>query len=189
MLYGQGKPNVLLAFTHDDLARSVEARAFVVALGWDSEEENAQITAMELDEISGRILHVDFNRIDLSETITATVPFDFHGEAAGVKEGGVMDVHLREVSVECLPMAVPERIRIEVSELVIGDDVRLGQIEFPEGVTPLEDAETVVLSVTFQAVEEEEEVAEEAAEEAAAEPEVIGREEKEEEEEPQEESG
>jgi large subunit ribosomal protein L25 len=69
------------------------------------------------------------------------------GEAVGVHEGGVLERHLREVEIECLPSNVPDGIEVDVSALEIGDMIHAGELTPPEGVTVLTDADTAVISV------------------------------------------
>src|SRR4249920_3428095 len=81
------------------------------------------------------------------EMITLAVEVHAVGEAPGVKAGGVIEHHLRDVEVECLPSNVPEGIQLDVSELEIGDMLRVSDIVAPEGVTVLTDPATPVISV------------------------------------------
>ena len=73
------------------------------------------------------------------------------GEAPGVKTGGVIEHHLREVEIECLPGDVPEQITADVGELELGDMLRLADITAPSGVTFLTDLTTPVISVVTPA--------------------------------------
>jgi large subunit ribosomal protein L25 len=83
------------------------------------------------------------------------------------------------VEVECLPEAIPDSIEVEVSHLEIGDAVRVKDVEFPQGLTPLSNPESVLVAVVPPTEEPEEE--EELLEEVVTEPELISREEEEEE--------
>jgi len=172
VLYGRNEPNVMLTLDRKSTESLLEEHTYIASIGWDGHEENAQIRAVQYDALGDTILHVDLMRISLTEVITVSVPLETHGQAAGIEEGGVLDIVLHELQVECLPTAIPEEIRVEVSELDIGDDLRISDLPFPEGVRPLDDPDTVVVVVTPpQEIEEE-------AEEALgveAEPEVIGR--------------
>jgi large subunit ribosomal protein L25 len=120
-------------------------------------------------------------RISLTEAVTVSVPVETHGDAAGVEEGGILDVIMHELEVECLPTAIPEKVRVEVADLGIGDSVRVADMVLPEGVVATAEPEAVVVVVAPPAEEEEEEVA--GLAEEGLEPEVIGREEEEAEEE------
>ena len=131
----------------------------------------------QLDPIRDELLHVDFYRVALDRIITVSVPVILKGEALGVKQqGGLMDFVHREVAIECLPAEIPEHLEVDVSELMIGQGVRLR--ELLEGVvwTPVSAPDTLLVHVVAPKAEvtEEEEAAEaEAAIGEQAEPEVI----------------
>ena len=150
-------------------------RAMIVQVNWDGEQESAQIKEVQYDALGDDIVHVDFVRISLTEAVTVSVPVEPHGDAVGVEQGGMLDVRLHDLEVECLPTAIPEKLRVEVAELDIGDILRVSDVEFPEGVRPTAHPEAVVLTIVrpIEVVEEEDEVP---PEDLAAEPEVIGRE-------------
>jgi large subunit ribosomal protein L25 len=120
--------------------------------------------------VKGLIMHVDLQEVRLDQPIHATVPLHIHGEPVGVKEGGVLSQVTTEVNVEALPMEVPEHLEADVSEMAIGDTLRLSALTPPEGVTLLDDLEeTVIATVTQQMREEEPEPVEGEEGEAAAE--------------------
>jgi large subunit ribosomal protein L25 len=128
------------------------------------------------DKIRGHVIHIDLQEVRLDQTIQATVTVHLIGgeDAPGVREGGVLSQPLREIQVEALPLEVPEHIDLDVSHMVVNDTLRIGDIQVPDGVTLLDDPETVVATVTAptrevepEPVEGEEELAE--GEEPAAE--------------------
>ena len=133
----------------------------------------------QLDPIVNDLLHVDFYRVAMDQVIKVSVPVILKGEAVGVKqEGGLLDFVNREVEVECLPADIPEHLEVDVSELTIGQGVRLR--ELIEGVkwTPVSSPDALLVHVVAPKaeVEEEPEVVAEGeagAEGEAAEPEVI----------------
>lgn len=100
--------------------------------------------------VTGNMLHVDLLRVDLSERITATVVLDLVGadDAPGVKAGGVLEQVTRELNIEALPNAIPDLLHHDVSAAEIGDTITLDAITAPEGVTLLDDPETVIVTVT-----------------------------------------
>jgi large subunit ribosomal protein L25 len=99
------------------------------------------------------------------QAIQTQVVVELVGESAGVKEGGVLSQINREVNVEALPMEVPDRLELDVSRMVIGDSMRLSDLRVPEGVTLLDDPETVLATVSPPTKIEEPEVVEEELEE------------------------
>src|SRR5439155_22308485 len=95
------------------------------------------------------------------------------GESHGVKEGGVIEHHLWEVKLECLPTDVPDRIEADISALGIGDVLRVSDLSLPSSVTVLSDTEETIVSVVpppILRVEEEDEAAEVAEAEAEGAP-------------------
>ena len=178
VLYGRDEPNVLLKLKEEDLEDVLEQHAFIVELQWDTKSQPAQIKELQVDQLEDVVLHADFARISMSEKIEVSVPLDVIGEPAGVSEGGVLEMQQMEVTVECLPVSVPESIEMDVSELEMGDALHVRDLELPAGITVLDDPERVTAAVVSPTEIEEEE---EAPEEMFAEPEVISREEEEEE--------
>lgn len=114
------------------------------------------------------IVHVDFHTIDLAEKVEAHVPLVFKGQAKGVAEdGGIFEVHLREVVVECLPTQIPEHIDVDISELTIGRSLHVSDLVIPAEATLVTAPEEVAATVVAPKVEE---VPAPAAPEAAAVP-------------------
>lgn len=123
------------------------------------------------DPLRGHITHVDLQEVRLDQPIHATVTVELVGESPGVKAGGVLTQLVREVTVEALPLAVPDRLTLDLSGVGIGDSLYAADLQVPEGVRVLDDPETILASVVAprRGVEAEEvEAVEEAAEAAAA---------------------
>ncbi|MCE2542739.1 MAG: 50S ribosomal protein L25 [Acidobacteria bacterium] len=130
------------------------------------------VKEFQVDPVSNELLHVDLYRPPLDRAITVNVPVTLVGEAAGVKQqGGLVDFVQRDVQVECLPTEIPEHIEVDVSDLMIGQGVRLR--DKLEGVTwkPVSDPDTLLVHVVAPKVEAEpvEAEAEAEAEDAPAE--------------------
>jgi large subunit ribosomal protein L25 len=128
--------------------------------------------------VKGSPLHADFQEISMERKIRVEVPLLLSGEPTGVKDkGGILEHALRQLSVECLPLSIPDRIVLDVTALDIGDTLHVRDVTVAEGVRILDDGARVVASVLAPKAEE---VAEVAEEEKPAEPEVVGKKEKEE---------
>ena len=142
-----------------------------------SDDHHTMIRELQVDPIDRRILHIDFQRIDLTEKVTVKVEIDVVGIAAGVKnDGGILDFVTREVEVECLPTQIPDKLSLDVSALLIGQHLEAKDLTLPDGVVLIEEPNRVIVSVSVAKAEEEAPAAEGAlAEGAPAEPEVIGR--------------
>lgn len=127
----------------------------------------------QLDPIKGDLLHVDMVRIGRDHKLKVRVPIHVTGEAKGVKvQGGVFEFLLREVEVECLPDDIPDTVIIDVTELMIGKNLRVTDLPLGPKVKILTEANRVVAHVVALKVEEEKPV-EEVAAAAPAEPELI----------------
>jgi large subunit ribosomal protein L25 len=121
--------------------------------------------------VSRRVLHLDLHAVVESEVIHAHVPIESFGEPVGVKQGGgILDQSLRALEIECLPRALPEVIRVDVSHLKLNDALHVRELVLPEGVKTKADGGLTVFAVHEPAVVVEPVVAEVAA---PTEPEAI----------------
>ncbi len=140
------------------------------------------IVDWQFDPLKDTLLHADLKRIDLNERITVKVPVVTQGDPKGVKiQGGIHEVVTREIEIECLPNDIPEQFTVNVSELMIGQSIRAGEIPMSESMKLISPADAVISHVVSLRAEETT-VAETGTEApAAAEPEVIKKGKKEEE--------
>ncbi|MDP3804876.1 MAG: 50S ribosomal protein L25 [Candidatus Omnitrophota bacterium] len=129
-------------------------------------DKTVLIKEIQRQPVRDTILHVDFNEISLTETLKVNVPLVSRGEAVGVKiDGGVLEHVIRELQIECLPTAIPEKIEADVSSLKIGDAIHVKDVKIPEGIKVLNDPELIAMIVKPPKVEApKEEVAEESVE-------------------------
>jgi large subunit ribosomal protein L25 len=113
-------------------------------------------------------LHIDFVRVLMDAKVKVRVAIEVVGVARGVKEeGGILDFVTREVEIECLPGDIPEHLPLDVTELAIGDALRIASLKAPAGIAIVDDPEKVLVHVTHPMKEEEPAAA---TAEAAAEP-------------------
>jgi large subunit ribosomal protein L25 len=118
---------------------------------------------VQRDHIRGQFLHVDFLRINRDEKIGVEVPIHLVGESHGVKEGGVVEHHLWNLHLECLPQDVPPSIEADISSLGINESLKVSDLEIPDKLTLLTSPDEVIVSVVPpQVLRVEEEVAAEA---------------------------
>ncbi|MDD5560360.1 50S ribosomal protein L25 [Candidatus Methylomirabilis sp.] len=129
---------------------------------------------LQRDPVRGEPLHADFLEISMKRKIRVQVPLRIVGEAVGVKlKGGILEQHLREVSVECLPGAIPSHIQVDVGHLDLGHAIHVRELTVGGDIKILEDPARPVVAVLIQRVAAEEVAA--AAEEKPGEPEVVGK--------------
>ena len=152
-------PAVLYGHDQETVALTVDAREMfqvlhsaggsnvLLDLMVDGTPHLAMPREVQRDHIHNTLIHVDFLAVSRTETITVEVPIVEIGEAVGVKEGGVVEHHLRNLHVECLPQDVPELIEVDITPLAIGDMIHVRDVVVPAGVTVLTNPEDAVLSV------------------------------------------
>jgi large subunit ribosomal protein L25 len=147
------------------------------------EDTPVMIVDWQSDPVKENLLHVDLKRIDLAKRNVFKVRVHTTGEPKGVKlQGGLLEVITREIEIECLPDDIPELYTIDVTELMIGQNLRASDIPLGGSVKLVSPAEQVIAHVvTLKAEVVETPAAEGAAPAAAAEPEVIKKGKKEEE--------
>jgi len=150
---------------------------FLLKMSGSDQQRHAMIKDIQIDPISRKMMHIDFIRILMDEVVRTTVPVHINGTPIGVKEGGLLDFQVRDVHVECLPNAIPDKIDIDISNLGMHQYFRVSDLQAPEGVKILDDPERVVVGVTHARAEELPVAAAEAvpAEAVPMEPEVIAR--------------
>jgi large subunit ribosomal protein L25 len=174
ILYGRGKEPHAFSVPERELRRVLSGSHGMHAI-LDVTLEGTETTYPSIlkdhqqDPMRGKLVHIDLQEVRLDQPIQAAVTIELVGadNAPGVKEGGALSQVAREVNVEALPMEIPERIELHVDEMQIGDTLRLSDLPTQEGVTYLDDPETVLASLAMPTRVEEPEPVE--GEEALAE--------------------
>jgi large subunit ribosomal protein L25 len=113
-----------------------------------SGSSTARVVDAHRDPVTGLLVHVDFAPVNMREKIEVTVPLTVLGEAAGAEEGGVLQQVAYEIQVETLPGDIPQEITLDVTSLGMNENLSLGDLTLPEGVTLLSDPEEVAATVT-----------------------------------------
>ena len=180
VVYGAGKPAVSVSVDPKQISRILHSATgynTIFELQLDGERSKAMIVDWQWEPIKGALLHLDLKRIAMDQRLKVKVPIALKGEAAGVKQqGGILDQVLREVEVECLPSDIPSHVDADVSHLVFGQALRVGDLPVDRSkvriITPADQVVAHVTSVKEEVVATPEAVAAEAGA-APAEPEVI----------------
>ena len=180
ILYGRGAEPVLIDLDEREFTKSVGGHAvsnLIIDLRVDGETGLVKTLVREVqtNPLSGSVVHVDLNRISLTEQIEVEVPIELVGLATGVKNsGGILQHPIRTLTIKCLPQDLPDKITVDVSRLEINQSIKVSELDLG-GMTVLTDLETSVASVVPPAREEVVKPAEEvaAAGAAPAEPELV----------------
>jgi len=139
-----------------------------IADGGKAVNSLALIQEVQHHPLRGDVLHVDFHAVSADEKIHAEIPIQTVGEPNGVRNfGGLLEVPMHSLEVECLPKDLPDLITIDVTALNVGEALHVRDIKLPAGVTAHVDADLTVVRVSAPTVQEEAPAA------TAAAPEVI----------------
>jgi large subunit ribosomal protein L25 len=149
----------------------------LIGLKVGDEDVRVLMKEYQLDPVTNKLLHVDFYRIAMDKLLTVTVPITVKGEPKGVKQqGGMLDIVHHEVEVECLPADIPDHLELDVTELMLGQAIRLKDVATDSKWKPVTDPDIMLVHVITPRAVAVEPTAEGAVAEAApttAEPEVI----------------
>ncbi|CAM4402953.1 50S ribosomal protein L25 [Paenibacillus alkaliterrae] len=129
-------------------------------------KQSVMVSDVQRDSLSRQVLHVDFHQINMNENVRANVRIQAEGDSEGVREGGILQVVLHELEVQCLPGSIPEAIMVDISSLSVGESVLVSNLSLPQGVETFADPDLVVLTILAPQKELTEEEAEDAAVEA-----------------------
>ncbi len=151
IVYGGGGESVGFDADARDLRLALAGSGAVLDLSVDGATATPVVLKeAQRDPVRGETVHIDLLRVRLDEAIHAVVPLELTGteDAPGVKEGGVLEQITRELNVQALPTAIPESIVQDIGEMQIGDTLVLTALSAPEGVTLLDEPETVLATLS-----------------------------------------
>ncbi len=175
---GKGESQALAVNTKQVTAilRSASGHNTIFKVATKNGDETVIVKDWLVDPVKGLLLHVDLLRIAMDVRMRVKVPVHTFGEAQGVKlQGGIFEMVIREIEIECLPTDIPTEFRVDITPMMMGTQLRASEIPIDtEKMKLLTDPTRVIAHVVALRVEEEK-PAEVAATDAAApaEPEVI----------------
>lgn len=177
VIYGHGKSAKSISVETMELSRFFANNPMTSVIQLTSSDEAVDGTTVMVKEVQkdaakGSMLHVDFQEISMSETVTVSVPVITTGRQDS--DGGIVEHVLNEVTIETIVSSIPPHISLDISGLGIGDSLRISDLQFPEGVKAMDDPDQTVVQISApreigepgaaEEVEELEEVSEEAVE-------------------------
>ena len=166
-VYGVGLEAVPVSVNARDLGvllRSDSGRHAIFTLAIEGHDSSpVKIHHLDIHPVTSRLIHMDLMRISLTERTQVSSTLEFVGESVGVKrDGGILEVHLHEIEIECLPRDIPAHIDVDVSALEIGDRLTVGDIKIDtDAITILTDPDHMVVAVIAPRLAEAAEEAEE----------------------------
>lgn len=151
VIYGRGVENENLKIdskTFSELLAHSSSDSILINLDVEGDgSRSVFLKTIQHDPLTGEALHVDFLAVNDKTEITANIPIHLVGESVGVKAGGILEQYAHTIEITCFPKDLPEELEHDISALDDGDSLSIGEITFPEGVTPTHGGEVVVAHI------------------------------------------
>jgi len=156
IVYGEVAGGLPVAVNEKELLaiERKEGRNVLVDLSIQENVYHTIFKEIQRNPIGGKILHVDFQAVNLEKPIYTTIPVVTKGEAKGIKMGGILDQELYEIEVEGLLTDLPDKIEVDVTELEIKDVYYVKDLKIPEKIRLYTPLDAVVVSVVTPTMEE-----------------------------------
>ena len=184
IIYGAFKDPVAVSVNPKDILKIIRSKTghnSIFDVEVPGTEKTPVIVADEqYHPVKGTLMHIDLKRIDLTRKLRVSIPVHTKGEPKGVKQqGGVLDVVTKRIEIECIPDDIPDEYIVDVTELMIGNAIRVKELALKEGIRVLTSPDVVIAHVV--GIKEEAAPVAEVVAAAPAEPEVAKKGKKEEE--------
>jgi large subunit ribosomal protein L25 len=152
VVFGKGMEPVAISVAQRELSEAIAGvggRNHILTLKAEGELNGASVIVADLlvDSLKGTPRHADLHKVNLADKVKVHVQLRLVGTPAGVKAGGFLDFALHEVEVECLPVHIPEAIKIDVTDLTVGESLHVEDVVAPIGATILNDPKAPVVSI------------------------------------------
>lgn len=139
VIYGGHQAPQMLTLSHNEVLKHLAHEAVyshILDVTIDGKTEKAVLKGIQRNPAKAQIMHLDFMRVSMSESIKVHVPLHFINEATsvGIKKGGVAAHSLVDVEVACLPGSLPEYIEVDLAQLDVGGSIHLSDLKLPVGV-------------------------------------------------------
>lgn len=183
VLYGSGSESTMLTVNAADLIQIIRAEKgesgfikIVIDEGGKKSERISVLKELQTNTVTKKIVHADFYEIRMDRKLTRDVPIHVVGSSIGVDKGGELKQFKRDVKLSCVPGLMPRHVDVDVTEMMIGDTVRVGDLKLADGIEVLDAGNMSIVTVAAKrGTVSEEGVPVEGAEEAAKEPELVGK--------------
>lgn len=151
ILYGKGIENIPLAVENKKIREVLQhhGRNALINVIVNGSTHQAIIKDEQRDEIAGKVIHVDFQKVSMNEKIESVIPLKIQGTGIIESKGLIVQHQLWELHIESLPNLIPEEFTIDISGFNVGDSLRVKDINVPQGVDILDEPEEVILTVVI----------------------------------------
>ena len=161
VVYGKGMESVAVTVDRKELESAIAGEGginhLITLKGAGPLDGNVVIVAdLTRHCLKDRMLHVDLHKINLQETVKVKVPVSITTVAKGIKDGGIQDLVMHEIEIECLPGQIPENVEVDVSGLEMGESLHVSDLNLPSGLKVLDDPSATIVNILGKTKEAEE---------------------------------
>ncbi len=151
IIYGHKQDPLPISLTREAVWEMIKKSTHLAELNIGGTTETVLVRDVQWDHLGKEIIHLDFGRVSADESIETDVRVEIRGVPAGAAEGGMMEVLVHELRVTCRAGAIPETIRVDVSNLGLDQGIHIKDLKLPEGVTTDADPDSLVVHVVSRA--------------------------------------
>ena len=174
IVYGHKQAPTPISIGRDTIWEMIKKSTHVAELQLAGGPETVMVKDIQWDHLGKEIIHVDFARVSAGEKVITEVRIDWRCEAPGVAEGGILEHTLHTLHISCAADAIPDSIKVDISDLKLGKAIHIKELKLPAGVTVKGDGDAIVVHVVSRSA-----TPEPTAEGTVTQPEVIKPERKE----------
>jgi large subunit ribosomal protein L25 len=157
VIYGSKVESKPVFVSSADLTKTIRevGRNGVISLNVNGSKQDVMLTEFQADALKKEIIHVDFLAVNKSSIINVDVRLELVGEAAGVKDGGVLQQPLHQISISSTPANIPQHVEVDVTNLQVGETITIADINTNGSYTIHHEADEVIASILPPKQEEE----------------------------------
>ena len=175
IIYGHKQEAVAVSLDAHDFTEGLHHGLRLMDVQLGRKPQTVIVKDVQYDHLGKDVIHADLMRVDVTETVTVTVPIELKGTAKGAEQGGIIEQHTANLEVECRVADIPESIVVSVRDMEVGKTLHARDIELPPALKLVSDPERLIVACSLVAAAK---TAEEIEEETPVAPEVIGEAEK-----------
>ena len=154
IVYGHKQAPTPISLTRDSVWEMIKKKTHLAELEMDGgANETVLVREIQWDHLGKEIIHLDFARVSAGDSIETEVPIELRGTAPGLAEGGILEQLIHDLAIVCRADAIPDNIKVDVSDLHIGKAIHVKELKLPEGVVAQADPDTLVVHVTTKVAE------------------------------------
>jgi large subunit ribosomal protein L25 len=155
IVYGHKQAPTPISISRDSVKEMIKKSIHLAELQMSGGSETVLVKDVQWDHLGKEIIHIDFARVSAEESIETEVRLDLRGEAPGIHEGGVLEHLVHSITVTCRADAIPDAIKVDVSNLAVGGAIHVRELVLPPGVVVKGDPEALVVHVVSRSAEPE----------------------------------